>query len=292
MNRLRNANQGLITGFSSPGVPYVQFPYANLNGAGQHAFLELATNDGNTSYEALEASLRRRLVNRLGYQISYTWAHAMSDFADNLTAGSTPQNAYDYPHERSNSPFDQRHRFVASGEWMLPIGKGGWVLNSDSLASRLLGNWQVNAIVTLQTGNPFNVTAPDSSQTGGNHAAYANCVGNPFSGTTTDRASVASQSGIFINPNGFATPTPGTFGSCRPRMYHGPGRENIDFSLFKQFPLGDVRKIELRFEAFNAFNHANFSNPASSVANTTTFGKITSTVNDPRQIQLAGKFYF
>ena len=75
-------------------------------------------------------------------------------------------------------------------------------------------------------------------------------------------------------------------------MYHGPGRENVDFSLFKQFPLGDVRKIELRFETFNAFNHANFSNPASSVANTTTFGKITSTVNDPRQIQLAGKFYF
>ena len=292
MNRLRNANQGLITGFSSPGVPSVQFPYSNLNGAGQHAFLELATNDGNTSYEALEASLRRRLVNRLGYQISYTWAHAMSDFADNLTAGSTPQNAYDYPHERSNSPFDQRHRFVASGEWMLPIGKGGWVLNSDSLTSRLLGNWQVNAIVTLQTGNPFNVTAADSSQTGGNHAAYANCVGNPFAGTTTDRASIATQSGIFINPSGFATPAPGTFGSCRPRMYHGPGRENVDFSLFKQFPLGDVRKIELRFEAFNAFNHANFSNPASSVANTTTFGKITSTVNDPRQIQLAGKFYF
>lgn len=298
MNRLRNANQGILTGFSGTGAPVVQFPYANLNGAGQHAFLELATNDGNTNYEALEASLRRRLVNRFGYQLSYTWAHAMSDFADNLTAGSTPQNAYDYAHERSNSPFDQRHRFVANGEWMLPIGKGGWVLNSDSLASRLLGNWQVNTIVTLQTGTPFNVTAPDNSQTGGNHAAYANCVSDPYAGATTDRAQISSPAsnkalpGRFLNVAAFAIPAVGAFGSCRPRMYHGPGGENVDLSLFKQFPLGDVRKIELRFEAFNAFNHANFSNPAASLSNSDTFGKVSSAVNDPRQIQLAGKFYF
>ncbi len=111
----------------------------------------------------------------------------MSDFADNLTAGSTPQNAYDYAHEHSNSPFDQRHRFVAAAAWKLPVGKGGLLLNNDSVASRLLGGWQLNTIVTLQTGNPFNVTASDSSQTGGNHAAYANCLSNPFIGATSDR---------------------------------------------------------------------------------------------------------
>jgi hypothetical protein len=296
MNRLRNANQGLVTGFSSPITPIVQFPYANLNGAGQHAFLEYATNDGNTSYHALEASVRRQMVHRLGYQISYTWSHAFSNFVDNLTGGSTPQNAYDYAHEKSNSPFDQTHRFVASGMWMLPIGKGGWLLNSDSVGSKLLGNWQLNAIVTLQTGNPFSVSAADFSQTGGNHAAYANCVANPYAGATTDRAQISAplsvSPGRFISLSGFSQPTAGTFGSCRPRMFHGPGRENVDLSLFKQFPLGDVRKIELRVEAFNAFNHANFANPSSSFTSPGTFGKVGSTVNDPRQIQLAGKFYF
>lgn len=296
MNRLRNANQGFITGFSSPSVPIVQFPYANLNGAGQHAFLELATNDGNTDYEALEASLRRNMVNRFGYQISYTWAHNISDFVDNLTGGSTPQNAYDYKHERSNSPFDQRHRFVASGEWMLPIGRGGWILNKDSLGSRLLGDWQLNAIVTLQTGNPFSVTAADNSQTGGSHASYANCIGDPFAGATSNRAQISApltvSPGRFISVSAFSQPSRGTFGSCRPRLLLGPGRENVDLSLFKQFPLGEVRKIELRFEAFNAFNHANFSTPSASVSNPGTFGKVGSTVNDPRQIQLAGKFYF
>lgn len=301
MNRLRNANQGQVMGYANAKQAIVQYPYANLNttstaiaGAGTHAFLELATNDGNTSYNALEASVRRQMTRRLGYQVSYTWSHNLSDYADNLTATSTPQNAYDYAHERSNSPFDQRQRFVASGEWLLPIGAGGWLLNSDSLYSRLLGNWQLNAIVTLQTGNPFSVTAPDNSQTGGNHASYADCTGAPFANTTSNRAQISNPNapGVFISPGAFQTPGAGAFGSCRPRMYYGPGRENTDLSLFKQFPLGEVRKIELRFEFFNAFNHANFANPSADTSNTATFGKVNSTVADPRQIQLAAKFYF
>lgn len=167
-------------------------------------------------------------------------------------------------------------------------------MNNDSMAARLLGNWQVNGILTLQTGTPFTVTAADNSQTGGNHAAYANCLTNPFAGATSSRSAISTQSfsGVYINPSAFSTPAIGTFGSCRPRLVHGPGLENVDLSLFKQFPLGEVRKIELRFEFFNAFNHANFANPAASLTNTTTFGKVTSTVNDPREIQMAGKFYF
>ncbi|GAC1356013.1 MAG: hypothetical protein NVSMB3_01860 [Acidobacteriaceae bacterium] len=301
MNRLRNANQGVVTGKASPTQATVVFPYANLStatntiaGAGTHAFLEYATNDGNTSYNALELSARRSMEHGLSYQISYTWAHALSDFADNLTAGSTPQNAYDYAHERSNSPFDQRHRFVAAAGWKLPIGKDRLLLNSDSAASRVLGGWQLNTIVTLNTGTPFNVTASDNSQTGGNHASYANCVGNPFNGATSDRVQASSSTNPlrFLNVAAFSQPVAGTFGSCRPRMYHGPGRENVDLSVFKQFSLGEQRLIELRFEAFNAFNHANFGNPSASVSNTATFGQITSVVSDPRQIQLAGKFYF
>jgi hypothetical protein len=301
MNRLRNANQGVVTSFANPSQAIVQFPYANLNtsttaiaGAGTHSFLEYATNDGDSSYNALELSIHRQLVRGLGYQISYTWSHNMSDYVDNLTGGSTPQNAYNYSQEMSNSPFDQRHRFVASGIWKLPFGKDGWVMNNDSKAARFLGNWQLNGILTLQTGTPFTVAAADNSQTGGNHAAYANCLSDPFANTTTSRAAISTQSasGVYINSNAFSTPTPGTFGSCRPRLVHGPGLENVDLSLFKQFPLGEVRKIELRFEFFNALNHANFANPAASLTNTTTFGKVTSTVNDPREIQMAGKFYF
>jgi len=293
MNRLRNANQGVITGFSGT-TPNVVFPYANLNLGGTHAFLEYATNDGNTNYNGLVTSLRRSMKNGLAYQFSYTYAHNFSDYADNLTAGSTPQNAYDYQHEYSNSPFDQRHRFVANAQWRLPIGRNGMVLNNDSTASKLIGGWQLNAIVTLEAGNPFNVTATDLTQTGGNHATYANCNSNAFAGATNDRLAISTQAstGRYINPSAFSQPVTGTFGSCRPRPYAGPGRQNEDLSLFKQFEFTDVRKLEFRFEFFNAFNHANFASPSASVATPATFGKVSSTVNNARQIQMAAKFYF
>jgi hypothetical protein len=293
MNRLRNANQGLITGFTGT-TPTVAFPYANLNSGGSHAFLELATNDGNTNYNGLVTSLRRSMSHGLAYQFSYTYAHNFSDYADNLTAGSTPQNAYDYSHEYSNSPFDQRHRFVASAQYKLPIGRGGMVLNNGSAASKLIGGWQLNAIVTMESGNPFNVTATDLTQTGGNHAMYANCNSNAFAGATSDRNAITTQAatGRYIVPTAFSQPTTGTFGSCRPRPYVGPGRHNEDLSVFKQFEFTEVRKLEFRFEFFNALNHANLANPAASVATPGTFGKISGTVNNARQIQMAAKFYF
>lgn len=300
MNRLRNANQGVVTGYSA-GSPLVTFPYANLNtiqqslkGSGQHSYLELATNDGNTDYEALELSLHRNLANRIGYQLSYTWSHNMAGYADNLTATSVPQNAYDYAHEMSNSPFDQRHRFVANALWVLPVGKGGLFLKDGRTLSSLLGNWQFNTIVALQTGIPFNVTASDNSFTGSNHASYPDCIGDAFAGATTDpqKYTGSNAPGFYINPNAFSTPAAGLFGSCRPRSFHGPGLENIDFNISKQFALGGDRVVEIRSEFFNAFNHANFANPSANISNPASVGKVTSTVGDPREIQFAAKLYF
>lgn len=293
MNRLSNANQGVVTGFSG-STPTVVFPYANLNSGGSHAFLEKSTNDGMTNYNGLVSSLKRQMTNGLGYQISYTWAHSFSDYADNLTAGSTPQNAYDYEHEYSQSPFDQRHRLVASAQWKLPIGKNGLILNNDSTAAKLIGGWQYNVIASFESGNAFTITANDNSQTGGNHAAYANCLAGAYSGTTHDRQALTSTTGTgtYLNPAAFTQPGAGTFGSCRPRSFAGPGRRNFDMSLFKQFAFTDTRKLEFRFEGFNVFNHANLANPSSSISSPGTFGRISGVTNTARQVQLAAKFYF
>ena len=219
----------------------------------------------------------------------------MADFVDNLTGADTPQNAHDYGHEMSNSDQDVRNRFVATGTYVLPIGSGGLVLNNNGLASRLLGNWQTNAIVTLQTGEPFNVTATNLSDTGGNSASYANCIGDPFNGATKNPILYAGthSPGFFINPAAFSSPTLGTFGSCRPRAWHGPGLEDVDLSLFKSFPIVHENRIETRFEFFNAFNHPSFGNPAANISSSgASFGKVTTTTVAPRVIQIAIKYYF
>jgi hypothetical protein len=300
MNRLRNANQGLITGFTN-GAPVTLFPYSSLNTnvntlSGNHAFLEYATNDGNTNYNGLLVSLRRRFSKGLSYGVSYTWSHNFADFVDNLTGGSTPANAYNYSLERSNSPFDVRHKFVANAVWNVPVGKGGLLLNNDGIASRLLGGWQMNTIVTLQTGLPFTVTAVDNSATGSSHQNRANVIGDPYSGRTTDHALYAGTRapGFFLNPAAFATPALGTFGNAAPRGFAGPGMQDVDLSIFKVFAIREEWRLEFRAEAFNAFNHPVFSNPSASItaAGLGSFGKVTSTVTDPREYQFALKLYF
>jgi hypothetical protein len=299
-NRLRNANQGIVTGFLN-GAPVTLFPYANLSTnvntlAGSHAYLELATNDGNTNYNGLLVSLKRRFGKGLTYGISYTFSKNLADFVDNLTGGSTPANAYNYSLERSFSPFDVKHRFVANALYVLPIGKGGLILNNNSMASRMIGGWQLNGVLTLQSGLPFSVAAPDASATGGSHASRANCIGDPFVGATTDPAQLAGATapGFFLNPAAFSLATTGTFGTCAPRKFHGPGIENLDMSIFKSFAVTERYKVEFRSEFFNTYNHVNFGNPSANAAPASlpTFGKLLSTIGDPREIQFALKVYF
>ena len=300
-NRLRNANQGSVVGFAPDGTPETVFPYANLNTStssltGNQAFLELATNDGTANYHAFEVALKRRYTRGLAYGVSYTFSKNLANFVDNLTNTSLPQNAYNYSLERSYSPFDQQHRFVANATYSLPVGQGGMILNNGGLASRLIGGWQLNGILTLGSGLPFTVTAPDESATGANHASYANCVGNASQGTTTNPSQLVGNNapGFYLNPAAFAIPALGTFGNCAPRAFHGPGLENLDASLFKTFAVTERWKVEFRAEFFNAINHANFSNPNASYTTSSlgSFGKIFNTTNDPRQIQFALKLYF
>lgn len=302
-NRLRNDNQGRLVGYSGTS-PLVSFPYVNLNtegasspvlnGGGKHAFLEMATNDGNLDYDGLDVSLRREFSHGLMYQLSYTWAHGMADYADNLTEAATPQNAYNYAFEMSNDEMDTRHRFVGTGSWQLPIGQGSRWLNNRGMASKALGGWQVNTITTLETGIPFTVTSPDESDTGGSHQSYPVLVGNPYAGTSKSPSKYAGSKapGFFLNISAFSKPSLGQFGNVKPRSFHGPGMMDSDISLFKSFPLGENRRFEFRAEFFDAFNHPSFGNPSSSIASPAAFGKVTSTSNGPRVIQFAGKIFF
>ncbi|HUY13293.1 MAG TPA: hypothetical protein VMX16_06650 [Terriglobia bacterium] len=310
-DRLRNYNQGVVTGFASNGAPIVSFPYPSLNtstvavnGAGNHAFLETATFDGNANYNSMQVSLRRTFAKGVTYAANYTWSHGLANYGDQLTSNADPQNAYNYSNEMSNSNLDIENRFVSNFLWELPLGPGMRYLSNPGPASKLLGGWQFNGIITVQSGIPFDIFAPDQSRTGPGHSAYANCVGNAFSGATDNPMSyIISGTGAFINSAAFSIPGAGLFGSCPPNVFHGPGMGDADLSLFKEFQLTESKRLEFRAEFFNALNHPNFANPSSNIAFPGSFGKVFSTVapilgqnsggpGDPREIQFALKFYF
>src|SRR5258708_16223218 len=128
---------------------------------------------------------------------------------------------------------------------MLPMGQVCMMLNNNVLAGRLIGGWQLNGIMTLQTGTPFTVSATDNSATGGSHASRASCISDPYVGATTDRSKFvgASSPGFFLNSAAFANPTAGFFGNCAPRAVHGPGIENVDISPFKNFVIRESWRV-------------------------------------------------
>jgi hypothetical protein len=238
----------------------------------------------------------------VSFNLGYTFSHGLANYGDNLTTAQLPQNSYNYGAEMSNSILDIRSRFVGNFIWDLPFGEGKRFLSGQNAASRWLGDWQFNGIVTLQTGTPYSVTAANDSLVDPNNQVYANCIGDPFAGATTNHNSYTTT-GFLINPAAFSQPGPGTFGTCAPRLFHGPGIQTWDLSLFKQFKFTERYQLQFRAEFFNAFNHPNFANPNANISSPGSFGKVSNTLapilgndsggpGDPREIQLALKFYF
>jgi hypothetical protein len=141
----------------------------------------------------------------------------------------------------------------------------------------------LNGIVTLHSGTPYGVIYQGDLANTGNTFVRANLVGNP----TPEHRTAAE----WINTSVFAIPSRYTFGDLRRNSLRSDWFRNVDFSLFRRFPISDQVQLELRVEAFNALNSVVFAAPGK-VINGPNFGVVTSTANTPRQLQVALKLAF
>ncbi|MDR3746757.1 MAG: TonB-dependent receptor [Acidobacteriota bacterium] len=242
---------------------------------------------GNSSYNALQATLNRRFTNGLQFGASYTWSHAIDDSPgafDNPTGSSVDYR--DLKAERSNSDLDMRQRFVMSGIYDLPFGRGRkWGSDWNGFTNSVLGGWQTNLIFTAASGTPF-----DLSYTGGNPTVRPNLVGDPMAGITTPYE--------YFNPAAFAPVPMNAAGvilqaGTTPRNFLvGPGTMDIDFATFKNFNITERYVLQFRAEFFNITNTPQFASPDASLTDGN-FGKITTgRLASERQIQFALKFSF
>ena len=159
------------------------------------------------------------------------------------------------------------------------------------ISNQLLNGWQVNGIVTIQSGFPFTVySGPDTSLTGigGGTADPVSGINGKLPSGRPDGQLVAE----YFNTAAFQVAPYGTYGLTSRNSMYGPGLVNFDVSFFKNFPISErLGKIEFREENFNLFNHPNFYNPDSTVTDGSAFGQIF-TAHDPRFVQLALKWIF
>jgi hypothetical protein len=169
--------------------------------------------------------------------------------------------------------------------WQLPVGSGKRLLgNTSRLLNGLVGGWSTDAIATFSSGNPFTVNAPNNTAaTLTNFRANRLCNGRSELNNTDLRTN-----GLYwIEPACFASPASGFFGDSGANILTGPGVNNWDLAIEKNFQFRETCRLQFRTEFFNAWNHAQFMNPDNTVGDAN-FGEVTS-ARDAREIQFGLK---
>ena len=275
--------------------------YANCPADGSacdFSTVAMITNVARSSYHGLQTSVSRRYSTGLGFNVSY-WLSRTDDHlsAMNLSgAAAKPlagendlaQNPFDLEAEWGPSLFDARHRFVASGSWVVPS------LQDAAPAMRaILGNWQVNAIATVSSGTPFTVSdsanvalQANSPPISGFAASRPNLVGDPNAGPHTVDEWMSRSAFERLNIQTQA----GQFGTAGRNIVRSPGYANLDLSLVRDVPLPHGTRLQLRAEAFNVTNHVNLGLPVADL-NSPNFGRIIS-AGSPRLLQFGVKLMF
>lgn len=272
----------------NPGV-YIpnQSTTANVNSRRPYTNFQTITEDiaaGPSNYNAFQLNWNRRFAKGFTLLGSYVYSKSM-DIASNdgdSGLGNQARDPYDWNLDYGPSDFDVKHRFVTSFLYQFP-----GVTSGNGFMRAIANGWQLDGIITLQTGLPFSVLAGVDRSLVGVTEDHANVTG-PVA--VYNSRSTANKIAEYFNTSAFSLPALGTFGTSGRNTIYGPGTENFDAGLFKLIPIHEQRRLELRWETFNTLNHPNFLNPNNSFSSSA-FGRITSS-NSGRVMQIAAKIVF
>jgi hypothetical protein len=279
---------------------------------------------GNSNYNSMQVSLNKRRTHGLSFQLSYTWAHSMDDSSsfENSGFGARAIDPFNFHNDYASSVYDARERLVISYDYELPHLSQFW---NNGLTRSVLDGWHVSGISTWQTGFPINPAETDSrslecdsqynyygcwdAPNVVNSPQYLNPRNSVVTNNVTPAVAGTANNYYWFNPNTFSEEAIGQLGNAGRNNIRGPGLVNTDLSLMKRIYLSksETRFIELRAEAYNVFNHTEFTvinyqgSGVDGTINDPNFGRIltaygatsgTSGQTGGRTVQLAAKFYF
>jgi len=281
------------------------FPANKLSGA-YTGILEQGQvgSEAASSYSSMQASVTKGETHGLLFQLSYTWSHALdsgSSFENTGFANSGERgfNQYQPSLNYGDSSFDARQRLVFSPVYTVPFMKGGSAFSPVNL---LLGGWQISGITTVATGFPYDISYGGYGTSASLYCdvdfSFYACpdIPNQTGALALKNPRVRDSSGYgtwFANGyTTFSDEATGSFGNVHRNPYHGPGINNTDMVIGKNFSLGGdgSRSVHIGMTSSNVFNHTQFG-PVDGLYGDTTFGQITSAAA-ARQTQLAAKITF
>src|SRR6266404_2149293 len=253
-------------------------------------------SEGISSYNGLEVDLNHRVSHGLQFRGVYTFSKALDDGDSLNTSIATNSPAFaSNPLDPKGSDygrgsFDIRHIAVINATYDLPFGRK----NSGGRTpwwNRVIGDWQLSGIETVQTGLPF---TPQLSYNPSNDGDGRNPVRPSLNPNFTGQL-ILGDPNKYFDPAAFIAPLAGTYGNAPRNSLEGPGLVETDFSLAKKFLFTERLNLQFRAELFNIFNHTNLNNPNPVVLTSATSGPsptagvITSTTTSSRQIQFGLK---
>jgi len=263
------------------------------------------TNGGWSHYNSLQVTVDKHFSHGLDFLSAYTWSHSLdvsSSFEDTSfqLSGGVNQSG-NFRGDYGSSAFDARHRWVISGGYEIPSLHKVWAGAPD----RVFNGWRLTAINTLQSGFPINFQDSNvPSLTCSWFFSFYGCGDRPqtvFRPHAVDPRSTTFTSPLggdvrthyWFDPTAMTDAPLGQYGNVSRGYFRGPGYTNLDFSIQKDTTITEGKVLQLRLEAYNAFNHTNFANPSGNV-DSTNFGRITSirSFTNSRLVQLGAKFTF
>ena len=208
----------------------------------------LSRNAAQSTYHSGQIKLERRFARGFSVLASYTWSKSIDNSSDFGSGDSSEQvlDSYNLSFERGVSSFDVPHRFSSAVTYELPFNP------SSGVARALVGGWQLNAIITLQSGQPFTPFTSTFDPYRNEGFNRPNVAGNPHENVPAELA---------FNPSVFRIPALGTFGNAGRNTVRGDGFHSVDLSLFKNFAFTERWKLQFRAEAVNSFNQVNYQGP-------------------------------
>ena len=257
-------------------------------------------NDSNSTFHALQLNARRAFQSGWLLAVNYLWSHSINDDGIGGGESDTPQNVRCRSCEKASSDFDVRHLFNLSAVYALPFGAGKQYANSSGMGilRTLLGNWEMSAVGTTQTGLPVNITVDrTNASVPGLYAVSGSERPDYVFGQPLTPAG-GSTSNHWINPTAFAMPADGTFGNLGRNAFRARGITQLDLGVSKFVLLTERFSIRFRADVFNMTNRAQYGVPNAD-ASASNFGVITTTLSNyatgrgtPRELQLSIKILF
>lgn len=230
-------------------------------------------------YHSLQMALNRPFKNGLLLKGAYTFSKALNETDDDGWVGLTWNQPSQIGRNYARAGFDRPHMLQMGFVYELPFFK-----DSGGALYTLLGAWQVNGIASWVSGTPFSVGGDNGllQQVGGFQSAQV-------TGELKGGFGTAGPNEPWYDPSQFSQPG-NQWGNSGRNAFRGPANWNLDFSLFKAFPIGRYR-MEFRAESTNVFNHTQWGNPVTGLTDPN-FMRIRSLARNPRRVQLGLRFAF